>query len=334
MSEKIVLTGDRPTGSLHIGHYFGSLLNRKKYEQEYETYIMMADIQALTDNWEKPEKVSKNVMEVAIDNLALGLDTARTTLFIQSQIPQIAELTVLFSNLVSLNRLKRNPTVKTEIEQKKALFGQDAESLTFGFLGYPISQTADIAVVRANLVPVGADQLPVIEQGQEIIEKFNKIYKNEVFPKFEAMISNGSRIKGLDGNAKMSKSLNNAIYMSDTEEQTLEKIKVAKTDSENFISYDPKNRPAVSNLVLIFSLIHDITPKEAVDMLGSIQYGAFKAKLGTDLNTHLKDFRERRKELASQPDKVKQILREGIEKTLKTATKTMDLVRENLYISY
>jgi tryptophanyl-tRNA synthetase len=173
--KKILLTGDRPTGPLHIGHYFGSLMNRVKMQDDYETYIMAADVQALTDNWEHPDKVRANVAEVITDNLAAGIDPVKSTIFIQSQVPQIAELTVFFSNLVTVNELRRNPTVKAEIAQKMELFGTEGESLTYGFLGYPISQSADILFLRSHVVPVGEDQLPVVELTREIAQKFNRL---------------------------------------------------------------------------------------------------------------------------------------------------------------
>ena len=170
---KRILTGDRPTGKLHIGHYFGSLKNRVKLQNEYETYIEIADVQALTDNFNNPEKVRNNVREVVLDYLSVGIEPKKSTIFLQSMIPEIAELTVFYSNLVTIARLQRNPTVKTEIAQKKELFG---ESVTYGFLGYPVSQAADITAFNAELIPVGEDQLPLIEQCREIVRKFNSIY--------------------------------------------------------------------------------------------------------------------------------------------------------------
>ena len=334
MSKKILLTGDRPTGPLHIGHLFGSLLSRKEMQNEYESYIMVADVQALTDNFEHPEKVRENVFEITADNLAVGLEPNKTTFFIQSQIPQIAELTVLYSNLVTVNTLRRNPTVKAEIAQKKDLFGQEGESVTYGFLGYPISQAADITIVRANVVPVGEEQLPMIEQTREIIEKFHRIYKCEIFPIPNGKLSKGSRIMGLDGNAKMSKSLNNAIYIKNSPEETIEKIKTATTDSESTIDYDPQNRPGISNLVLIYSLIHSVEPKETVKDLKGLNYSTFKKKLADDLNNYLKPIRERRKEIISKPNHTKEILESGRKKVLPKAEETMSLVRKAIKIDY
>jgi tryptophanyl-tRNA synthetase len=334
MSKKISLTGDRPTGPLHIGHLFGSLLSRKELESEYQSYVMVADIQALTDNWENPEKVRENVYEITADNLAIGLDPDKTTFFIQSQVPQIAELTVLYSNLVTINTLRRNPTVKGEIAQKKALFGENEESLTFGFLGYPISQAADITVLRANIVPVGEDQLPMIEQTREIIEKFHRIYKTEVFPLPEAKLSTATRIIGLDGNAKMGKSLNNAIFIKDTPKETIEKIKTAKTDSGSDITFDPENRPEISNLVLIYSIVNKIKPEEAIKDLKDINYSSFKLKLAEDLNKYLAPIREKRIELISDKNMLGDVLNNGLKKVLTKAQETINLVKQAVKIDY
>ena len=230
MNKKIILTGDRPTGKLHIGHYFGSLKNRLEMQEsgEYDPYILVADVQALTDNFNNPEKVRNNVYEVLLDYLSVGIDPAKTTIFLQSMIPEIAELTVFYSNLVTIARLQRNPTVKTEIAQKKELFG---ESVTYGFLGYPVSQAADITAFGGELVPVGEDQLPLIEQCREIVRKFNSIY-GDILKEPEAVLSSNKRIKGLDGNEKMGKSLGNAIYLSDTPEEITKKVMSAVTDPD------------------------------------------------------------------------------------------------------
>ena len=243
MSEKKrILTGDRPTGKLHIGHYFGSLKTRIDLQNSglYDTYILIADVQALTDNFNNPEKVRKNVREVAMDYLACGIDPQKSTIYIQSMIPEVAELTVFYSNLVTIARLQRNPTVKTEIAQKKELFG---ESVTYGFLGYPVSQAADITCFEGELVPVGEDQLPLIEQCREIVRKFNSIY-GEVLVEPEPVLSKTGRIKGLDGNEKMGKSLGNAIYLSDSEEEITKKVMSAVTDPGR-IRKDDKGNPDI-----------------------------------------------------------------------------------------
>ena len=242
MEKKRILTGDRPTGKLHIGHYFGSLQKRVEMQNsgKYDMYILIADLQALTDNFNNPEKVRKNVRELAIDYLSCGIDPKKTTIYIQSMIPETAELTIYYSNLVTISRLERNPTVKTEIAQKKELFG---ESVTYGFLGYPVSQAADITTFEGELVPAGEDQEPLIEQAREIVRKFNNIY-GEVLKEPKIVLSEGKRIKGLDGNEKMGKSLGNAIYLSDSEEEITKKVMSAVTDP-NRIKKDDLGNPDI-----------------------------------------------------------------------------------------
>ena len=240
MEKKRIVTGDRPTGRLHIGHYFGSISNRVKLQDEYETYILIADVQALTDNFNNPEKVRNNVREVLIDYLSCGIDPEKSTIYIQSMIPETAELTVFYSNLVTIARLERNPTVKTEIAQKRDIFG---ESVTYGFLGYPVSQAADITVMNGTIVPAGEDQEPLIEQCREIVRKFNSIY-GEVLQEPEILLSKNTRIKGLDGNEKMGKSLGNAIFISDSPEEITKKIMSAVTDP-NRIRKDDLGNPDV-----------------------------------------------------------------------------------------
>lgn len=242
MEKKRILTGDRPTGKLHIGHYFGSLQKRVEMQNsgKYDMYILIADVQALTDNFNNPEKVRKNVRELAIDYLSCGINPKKTTIYIQSMIPETAELTIYYSNLVTISRLERNPTVKTEIAQKKELFG---ESVTYGFLGYPVSQAADITTFEGELVPAGEDQEPLIEQAREIVRKFNNIY-GEVLKEPKIVLSEGKRIKGLDGNEKMGKSLGNAIYLSDSEEEITKKVMSAVTDP-NRIKKDDLGNPDI-----------------------------------------------------------------------------------------
>ena len=232
---KRILTGDRPTGRLHIGHYFGSLKSRVALQDKFETYIEVADVQALTDNFNNPDKVKQNVSQIVMDYLSVGIDPNKLTILLQSQIPEIAELTVFYSNLVTIARLQRNPTVKTEIAQKKDLFG---ESVTYGFLGYPVSQAADITAFDASYVPVGEDQLPLIEQCREIVRKFNSIY-GETLREPVAVMSTAGRIKGLDGNEKMGKSLGNALYLSDDLQTITEKVMSALTDPARIKKDDP-----------------------------------------------------------------------------------------------
>ena len=255
MNKKRILTGDRPTGRLHIGHYFGSLKTRLKMQEneEYEPYILIADVQALTDNFNNPEKVRNNVREVVIDYLSVGIDPNKATIYLQSEISEVAELTVFYSNLVTVARLERNPTVKTEIAQKRELF---SESVTYGFLGYPVSQAADITAFDATIVPVGEDQLPLIEQCREIVRKFNSIY-GEVLREPEAVLSSTKRIKGLDGNEKMGKSLGNAIYLSDSEEEITKKVMSAVTDP-NRIKKDDLGNPDIC----MVAYYHNLFSKE------------------------------------------------------------------------
>lgn len=335
MAKEISLTGDRPTGPLHIGHLFGSLLSRKELESEYESYVMVADVQALTDNFDHPEKVRENVYEVVADNIAIGLDPKKTTFFIQSQIPQIAELTVFYSNLVTINTLKRNPTVKAEIAEKKDLFGKEGESVTYGFLGYPISQAADITIVRSNIVPVGSDQLPMIEQTREIIERFHRIYptKTNVFPLPEAKLSDTPKIIGLDGSAKMSKSLNNAIYIKDTPEEIAEKIRTAKTDSGSAIGpINPNESIPLWNLIRIYAAIHKQKPTDAINDLQGMKYSSFKNKLAIDLNNYLAPIRDKRSTLKQAY--LKEVLEYGLKKVIVKAEETMSLVRKAMNIDY
>ncbi len=334
MEKKTLLTGDRPTGPLHIGHYFGSLRNRVAMQDEFDTFIMVADVQALTDNFHQPERVRENVLEVAMDNIAAGIDPKKAHLFIQSQIPQIAELTVFYSNLVTVNTLKRNPTVKAEIADKREIFGQDGESVTYGFLGYPVSQAADITFARAHIVPVGEDQLPMIELTREIVERFHRIYNADIFPLPQAKLSESPRILGLDGSAKMSKSLNNAIYLKDNAETTVEKIKTAKTDSGTTIEFDPAKRPEISNLVMLYALIHGQNPRDAASELKNNTYSEFKMQLAHDLNKHLQPLREKRIELESKPHYVKEVLDMGRIRATERAEETMRMVREAMKINY
>lgn len=298
MKKKVLLTGDRPTGKLHLGHYVGSLQNRVTMQDNYQTYIMVADVQALTDHYDNPQKVRDNVFEVVADNLAVGIDPEKVIYFIQSEIPEIAELTVFFSNLVTVSELQRNPTVKTEISQKGNLFKDG--NVTFGFLGYPVSQTADISFVKAEIVPVGEDQMPVLEQANRILKKFNRYY-GETFPEIKGVVGKVARLAGLDGR-KMSKSLNNAIYLSDDAKTIVKKIKKAKTDSENKVYYNQEKKPEISNLMEYYKLTTGKTFSEIEKEFKNINYYIeFKEKLIIELNNFLEPFRKRRKKYEENP---------------------------------
>ncbi len=322
LSKKRILTGDRPTGKLHIGHFCGSLKNRVLLQEEYDTYIMIADVQALTDNFKNPEKVRKNVYEVAMDNLAVGVDPEKATIFIQSLIPEIAELTVFYSNLVTISRLKRNPTVKEEIENKKGLFKGD---VTFGFLGYPVSQAADITAFQADLVPVGEDQLPMVEQAREIARKFNSIY-GEILKIPEAKVGELPRVIGLDGR-KMSKSFGNAINLSDSADEIEKKVKKAVTDDSG-----------AENLLRILEQFSDdrevVLDFKKQFKEKTIKYSELKPVLSSAIVEKLKPVKEKRKYYEENPKELDDILLRGTEKARVVAKETMRKVKEKMFINY
>ena len=320
--KKIILTGDRPTGSLHIGHFCGALKNRVALQDKYKTFIIIADIQGLTDNFNNPEKIRKNVYEVVMDNLAVGIDPKKSVIFIQSLIPEIAELTILYSNLVTVARLQGNPTVKEEIQQKKELF---KNSVTYGFLGYPISQAADITAFQADLVPVGEDQLPVIEQTREIVRKFNQTY-GETLKLPKAILGNFPRVLGLDGR-KMGKSLNNAIFLKDSPKMIREKIKKALTGKNG-----GRN---LLNLLEQFSddekIIKEFNSEYEKE---EIKYSKLKPFLAESIIDTLKPIQEKRKYYENNPKLVRQILLEGTEKAKEVTRQTMKEVRSAIGINY
>ena len=334
MEKKRILTGDRPTGRLHIGHYFGSLRTRVEMQNsgKYDPYILIADVQALTDNFSNPEKVRKNVREVMLDYLSVGIEPEKTTIYIQSMIPEVAELTVFYSNLVTIARLERNPTVKTEIAQKREIFG---ESVTYGFLGYPVSQAADITCFEGELVPVGEDQLPLIEQCREIVRKFNSIY-GDTLKEPEAVLSSSKRIKGLDGNEKMGKSLGNAIYLSDTPEEITKKVMSAVTDP-NRIRKDDKGNPDICMVAYYHNLF---TNKEDYKTVceecraGKRGCVACKKQLAKNSIEYLRPIREKRAYYEAHPEIVDNILKEGTEKARKTAKETMKKVKRAMKLDY
>ena len=330
--KKRILTGDRPTGRLHIGHYFGSLANRVKLQNEYETYILVADVQALTDNFNNPEKVRKNVREVVIDYLSCGIDPEKSTIYIQSMIPETAELTVFYSNLVTIARLERNPTVKTELSQKKDVFG---DSVTYGFLGYPVSQAADITVMDGTIVPAGEDQEPLIEQCREIVRKFNSIY-GEVLREPEILLSNAKRIKGLDGNEKMGKSLGNAIYISDSPEEITKKVMSAVTDP-NRIKKDDKGNPDICMVAYYHNLFSKKEEYENVCKecrLGARGCVNCKKQLANNIIEFLKPMREKRAYYEAHPELIDKILMEGTAKAKRQAESTMIKVKKAMKLDY
>lgn len=331
---KTIVTGDRPTGKLHLGHYFGSLKQRVKLQYEYDTYILIADVQALTDNFSNPDKVEKSVHELVLDYLACGIDPNHSHIYIQSMIPEIAELTVYFSNLVTVSRLYRNPTTKAEVAQKKQLFGENGESITYGFLGYPVSQAADIAALGGEVVPVGEDQVPHLELSREIVRKFNSIYGN-VLKEPESYLSSTPRIKGLDGNEKMGKSLGNAIYLSDSEDEINKKVMSAVTDPNKIKKDDPAN----PDICMVYYYHKLIGSKNLSTICSECKNGtrgcvACKRELIKEMIEFLKPIQEKRAYYESHPKEVEKILREGTLSARKKAEEVMKHVRESMKLDY
>ena len=331
-TKSIVLTGDRPTGHLHLGHYVGSLQNRVTLQDQYQQYVMLADAQALTDNYEHPEKVRENCWQVALDYLAVGIDPAKSTIFIQSMIPQIAELTVFYLNLVTVNRLKRNPTVKAEIQQKG--FG---ESIPAGFFMYPVSQAADITVVKGTLVPVGEDQLPMIEQTNEIVRSFNRIYRTDVLKECTALVPKAARLPGLDGKAKMGKSLGNAIYLSDSSEVLMQKVMQMYTDPNHLRVTDPGQ--IEGNMVFAYLDIFDQDQAQVAALKEHYQRGGLgdvkiKKYLFEVLDAQLAPIRARREQFAQDLSYVQKIVLQGTAQVEGVAAQTMNEVRRAMYLDY
>lgn len=331
-SQTIILTGDRPTGPLHLGHYVGSLANRIELQQVHKQFVMIADVQALTDSFEQPEKVRANVIEVALDYLAVGIDPRKTTIFIQSLIPQIAELTIFYMNLVTVARVGRNPTVKTEIQQKG--FG---ESLPVGFFVYPISQAADITVVKATVVPVGEDQLPMIEQTNEIVRSFNRIYKASVLPECKALVPKVSRLPGIDGKAKMSKSLGNAIFLSDTNDEVVRKVRAMYTDPGHLKASDPGK--IEGNIVFTYLDVFDPDKTKVEEMKAHYQRGGLgdmvvKNRLIEVLEAFLTPIRNRRTDFSKDPGAVMKIVMEGTARTEAVAAQTLADVKKAMKLDY
>lgn len=331
----MLLTGDRPTGKLHIGHYVGSLKNRVAMQNAgtYDPYIMIADKQAFTDNARDPEKIHNSLLEVALDYLAVGIDPAKSTIFVQTAVPELSELTEYFLNLVSVARLQRNPTVKTEIQQK----GFD-ESIPAGFFVYPVSQAADIALFKGQVVPVGEDQEPMLEQTREIVRTFNRYYNTDILVEPEGVFppKGQGRIPGLDG-VKMSKSLGNAIYLSDTEDDLWQKIKSMYTDPAHIRVEDPGH--IEGNMVFTYLDIFDTDTEKVAALKAQYQAGGLgdmkiKKYLFEVLNNELQPIRERRAEFAQDREGVLQMLKDGSEKARAEAQKTMHAVREAMGIAY
>ncbi len=345
MAKKVILTGDRPTGKLHLGHYVGSLKNRVILQNtgDYDVYVFIADLQALTDNARNPEKIRNSLIEVALDYLSVGLDPQKTTIFVQSQIPELTELTVHYMNLVTLARLKRNPTIKTEIKERG--FG---EAVPVGFLAYPISQAADITAFNANLIPVGDDQLPLIEQCKEIVHSFNSIYGN-VLVEPEAMLSQNKacvRLPGIDGKAKMSKSLGNCIYLSDDKETVKNKVMSMYTDPNHVKVEDPGNVENNTVFTYLDAFATDEHFKKYLNEynnldelkehyrrggLGDVKVKKFLINVLEDI---LEPIREKRSYYEKHIDLVYDMLSEGSKKARIVAQETLKKVRDAIGINY
>lgn len=330
-AKKTILTGDRPTGKLHLGHYVGSLANRVKLQDTYRQFIIIADMQALTDNAEDPQKVRDNILEVALDYLAVGIDPKKSTIFIQSLIPEISELAMYFMNLVTLARAERNPTVKDEMRQKG--FGAD---VPVGFLAYPISQAADILAFKADLVPVGNDQEPMIEQTNEIAEKFNRIYA-PVFSAVKALISETPRLIGTDGKAKMSKSLGNTILLSDSDAVIAKKVMDMYTDPNHVRAEDPGT--VEGNVVFTYLDLFDPEKAELRKLKEQYRAGGLgdvvlKKRLIEILRNLIGPMRDRRGKFAEDPAEVKKMLRDGTDRARVVVQETLHEVKHAMKIDY
>lgn len=332
MTKKIALSGDRPTGKMHLGHLCGSFQNRVKMQDEYDLFVMVADIQALTDNFENPEKVSSHVLEAVLDYLAVGIDPEKTTIFVQSMIPEIAELTVLYMNLVSVARLERNPTVKDEIKNKGI-----EKTLPVGFFAYPISQAADITFADTDVVPVGQDQLPMIEQTCEIVDKFNRLYGDTLVRPKAVIPEEGARLPGIDGSAKMSKSMNNAIFFADEPDTLKEKVMRMYTDPDHIKVEDPGK--IEGNTVFTFldvfcqnkAMVQDLKDHYQRGGLGDVKV---KKVLLEVLEELLQPIRERRKLFAADKAQVLEILKQGTARARDKGAQTMARVRKAMGINY
>src|ERR1700752_4628512 len=329
--EKRILTGDRPTGALHLGHYVGSLQNRVRLQHEYDTYILIADIQALTDNFEHPEKLGDNVFEVALDYLAAGLDPEKVKIVVQSMVPELTELTIYFMNLVTVATLERNPTVKEEIKQRDFVRG-----VPVGFWSYPISQAADITIFKADLVPVGEDQLPMIEQAREIVRRFNRLY-DKVLIEPKALVGEVARLPGTDGGAKMGKSLGNCIYLGDPANVVRKRVMSMYTDPTRVHPTDPGH--VEGNPVFTYhdsfnpdkAEVEDLKERYRKGTVGDVEV---KQKLYDALEAFLRPIRERRGEFAAKPARVREIIMEGTRKGRVVAQSTMDEVRAAMKLDY
>lgn len=332
----IILTGDRPTGKLHLGHYVGSLRTRVQLQEDSnnELFIMIADQQALTDNFDNPQKVQESLVEVALDYLAVGLNPDQSTFFVQSMIPQLPELTVYYLNLVTVSRLQRNPTVKSEIKEKAF-----NDSIPTGFFVYPISQAADITAFKATHVPVGEDQKPMLEQTREIVRDFNRVYDQEVLVEPEIMLppKGQGRLVGIDGKGKMSKSLNNGIYLADDADTITKKVMAMYTDPNHIRVEDPGQ--VEGNVVFTYLDVFDEDQEKVQELKEHYRAGGLgdvkiKRYLNEVLQAKLKPIRERREDYAKDRGQILEMLKKGSQKAEEVASQTLDEVKNAMGINY
>ncbi len=329
---QIILTGDRPTGPLHLGHYVGSLRQRVELQHQYKQFILIADAQALTDNADNPDKIRENILEVGLDYLAVGIDPKVTTIFIQSLLPELCELTMYYLNLVTLARLQRNPTVKDEIKQR----GFES-SVPTGFVCYPVSQAADITAFKANLVPVGEDQVPMIELAVEVVRSFNRTYNCNVLVEPKASLSSVSRLPGTDGSGKMSKSLGNVISLCDSADTVRQKVKNMFTDPNHLRVEDPgtvEGNPVFAYLDAFDTDQQGLDEVKAHYRRGGLGDTAVKRRLLDVLLAALDPIRARREEFAKDPAYVMHMLQEGTQAAREVAAQTLSEVRKAMRIDY
>ncbi len=333
MGKKLVaLTGDRPTGKLHLGHYVGSLASRVRIQDEHRQFVMIADAQALTDYAHEPERVRENILQVALDYLAVGIDPKKTTIFIQSMIPALSEITMYFLNLVTWNRLKHNPTVKAEIQQKG--YGEEVPA---GFMIYPVSQAADITAFKADLVPVGEDQIPMLEQTVELVRKFNRMYRTDVFVEPKVILSKVGRLPGTDGKEKMGKSLGNAIFLADSSDEIAKKVKGMYTDPNHLRVEDPgkvEGNPVFTYLDAFATDFTKVEELKAHYSRGGLGDSVVKKYLLEVLIAFLDPIRKRREELAKDPGYVMDLLRHGTNVANEVASQTLKEARQAMGILY
>lgn len=324
----IILTGDRPTGQLHLGHFVGSLRSRVGLQDSHHQHLLLADAQALTDNADNPDKVRRNILEVALDYLAVGIDPTKTTICVQSCLPALNELTMLYLNFVTVARLERNPTIKSEIQMRG--FERD---IPFGFLCYPVAQAADITAFKATVVPVGEDQIPMIEQTNEIVRRINRQIGQDLLPECKALLSNMARLPGFDGKAKMSKSLGNTIVLNASDKDIKKAVNAMYTDPNHLRIEDPGQ--VEGNIVFTYLDAFDPNKEEVEELKahyrrGGLGDGTVKKRLEGVLKELITPIRERREELAKDPDYIMDVLRQGTDKCRLITQQTLDEVKDGL----